>query len=48
MSFPDQMDKLLQLFTFIGASVPKNVIESALKSLYEKLPHDTEAQTHKN
>lgn len=31
--FPDQMDKLLQLFTFIGASVPKNVIESALKSL---------------
>ena len=45
--FPDQMDKLLQLFTFIGASVPKNVIESALKSLYEKLPHDTEAQTLK-
>lgn len=45
--FPDQMDKLLQLFTFIGASVPESVIEAALNSLYEKLPHDTEEQTLK-
>lgn len=42
--FPEQMDKLLQLYTFIGVNIAKEDIEKALNNLVEKVPHDTEEQ----
>lgn len=43
--FPEQMDKLLQLYTFIGVNIVEEDIDKALNNLVEKMPHDTDEQT---
>ena len=43
--FPEQMDKLLQLYTFIGVNIAEEDIDKALNNLVEKMPHDTDEQT---
>ena len=43
--FPEQMDKLLQLYTFIDVNIAEEDIDKALNNLVEKMPHDTDEQT---